>query len=123
MLKAVQTGKVTDENHLELIQKLGNAASNAMVALRATQSVNEELVEKSKEKEKRKENRDAGDNGNARVMGPEELQRREQYALDKAFKEAAVPFFTPLSIDIFTIDIYTKATRPLSTAKQNRLFH
>jgi hypothetical protein len=123
MLKAVQTGRVTDEDHLELIQKIGNVASNAMVALRATQSINKELGEKSKEKEKRKDNRDGGDYGKARVMGPEELQRREQYALDKAFEEAAIPFFAPLSVDIFTIDIYTKTTRPLSPAKQNRLFH
>jgi hypothetical protein len=56
-------------------------------------------------------------------MGSAELQQREQYKLDKVFEKAAAPFFTPLSLDIFTVNIYTKATRPLSPAKQNRLFH
>ena len=123
MLKEVQTGQVTDDNHLELIQKIGNAASNAMVALRAAESVNKEFVKKTKENEKRKDKRDGNDYGKARVMGPAELQRREQYRLDKVFEEAAKSFFAPLSVDIFTVDIYTKATRPLSLAKQNRLFH
>jgi hypothetical protein len=118
MLKEVQTRQVTNVGQLELIKKIGNAASNAMVALRATQSVNKGLVEKTKEKEKRKENRDGGDYGKARVMGPTELQQREQYRSDKVFEEAAMPFFAPLSVDIFTVDIYTKATRPLSPAKQ-----
>ena len=105
MLKEVQTGHVTDGNHLELIQKIGNAASNAMITLRATESVNKVFVEKAKEKENKKAKRDGGDYGKARVMGPTELQRREQYRLDKAFEEAATLFFAPLSVDIFTLDI------------------
>jgi DDE superfamily endonuclease/Tc5 transposase DNA-binding domain/helix-turn-helix, Psq domain len=120
MLEGIQDGKITHEGQLQLIQKIGKAASDAMVTLRATQSINTQLMGKAKEKGIR--NREGGDYGKARVMGQAELYRREQYGLDMAFQRAATPFFTPLSLDIFTVDIYTKATRPLSPKKQNQLF-
>ena len=50
MLQLVQTGKIAEEDKLLAIQKLGKAASNAMVTHRATQAVNKALVE-GKEKE------------------------------------------------------------------------
>jgi hypothetical protein len=121
MLESVQDGKITDGNQLHLIQKIGKAASDAMITLRATQSINTELMGKANETDKRRKDRERGDYGKARVMGQAELHRREQHRLDMMFQRAAVAFFTPLSLDIFTVDICTKATRP-PPQKQNQPF-
>jgi hypothetical protein len=45
LLQLVQGSKITEEDKLLAMQKLGKAASNAMVTHRATHAVNKTLVE------------------------------------------------------------------------------
>jgi hypothetical protein len=124
MLKEVEEGTITEEKKLILIQKIGKSATNAMVTQRATQAVNKALVEgKRKTENKKKQGTDTIDYSYGRWMGATEAKRRKEFK-DMLFfqKEAAIPFFSSLTEDVFTCDIWTKATRPLSPAKHQRVF-
>jgi hypothetical protein len=70
------------------LEKLGKAAANTIAEATAIQSVNQDLVDTTKEKEKRKQqNReDSIDSSYTRVISREELLYQREFGTDKKFE-------------------------------------
>jgi hypothetical protein len=54
VINRIQRGELSDSDILIAIEKLGKAAANAMAEATATRSINQDLVEATKQREKRK---------------------------------------------------------------------
>ena len=85
VINCIQQGDLSDTATLIALEKLGKAAANAIAEITATCSVNQDLVEATKQREKRKQqNREDGtDRTYARVIGTKELQHRKEYSIQK----------------------------------------
>ena len=96
IMREIKAGSLPDP--MLFAEKVCKAAAKAMAELYTLKAINIDLVEASKAKEKRK-NWESGNNSKARVLDCSELQRRQQFAANKAW-EAITKEFNGLSPDI-----------------------
>jgi hypothetical protein len=116
VIQRIKRGQLSDTDTLTALEKLGKAATNALAETTATRSINQSLVEATKQREKRKQQirEDGADGSYARVMGREEVQRRKEYHLDKKWLEAIKPFQHAAFEVVFSVNI-TKKDKGISS--------
>src|SRR6266487_2135507 len=114
VINCIQQGDLSNTDTLIVLEKLGKAAANAIAKTTATRSVNQDLVEATKQREKRKQqNReDETDGTYTRVIDTKELQRRKEYGIQKRWEEVLTEFSHASFSLVFTVNITKQDKAP-----------